>query len=455
MASERRVALWSQTVGTKPCSLTVYEQSPGGLLMARVWVPAERRYRKVPLGHRDKAKALAWAQEQVADMAAGRASEGLVPGVDATTTVRGLLVLYRVHRLPQKKPAQRQEDSRRIAMWVRLLGERAVAGLGAAEWDDFIRRRRSGAIDQHGRAVRNRDEWRAVGDRAIDADLMFLVTVFNWACQFPRPGRSGLMLLERNPWGGAGHGVKRLLARPRNRRVKRPVATTTRYDATMAHAHAVTTLVPVDAAVPGAVRRRRLPGYVAWAPTWLAVLLLVVYHSGRRIAAVCALTRDRLVWNDTPTGRAIVAVRWPPLKDETELDVPVAPVVGAALALHLQRVDALGAAAGLAWGAGAPVFPAVRELARWQPGGALPGPMTRWTARDWLRGAEQAAGLPALDGGCWHPYRRSWAVRRKHLPARDRMYIAGWKDRATMEASYEQPDDASIRRVLTEDVPLP
>lgn len=32
---------------------------------------------------------------------------------------------------------------------------------------------------------------------------------------------------------------------------------------------------------------------------------------------------------------------------------------------------------------------------------------------------EQRAGLPKLEGGVWHPYRRAWATARKGLSETD------------------------------------
>ena len=34
--------------------------------------------------------------------------------------------------------------------------------------------------------------------------------------------------------------------------------------------------------------------------------------------------------------------------------------------------------------------------------------------------AKEKAGLPKLEGGLWHPYRRKWATERKYLPLKRR-----------------------------------
>ena len=67
--------------------------------------------------------------------------------------------------------------------------------------------------------------------------------------------------------------------------------------------------------------------------------------------------------------------------------------------------------------AGGWVFPAAR----------LPDqPTDRWTLVKYLLQAERDAGLPKLIGGVWHPYRRKWAMERKHWPMRDVAAVGGW-----------------------------
>ena len=65
-----------------------------------------------------------------------------------------------------------------------------------------------------------------------------------------------------------------------------------------------------------------------------------------------------------------------------------------------------------------------------------------------LRRAEAKAGLPKLDGGVWHPFRRKWRTERKHLPDRDVMDAGGWADERTMRECYEQSDDGTLVSVM-------
>jgi len=81
---------------------------------------------------------------------------------------------------------------------------------------------------------------------------------------------------------------------------------------------------------------------------------------------------------------------------------------------------------------------------------ARDGIMDRHLFDKWLTFAEKAAGLPKLDGGLWHAYRRKWAMERKHLPLRDVAAAGGWKDVNTLLEVYQQADEASALAVMTE-----
>lgn len=447
---------WKATVGTWPRRVTVYERWVGGPLYGAVWDESARRMVKRSLGHRNRERALTWANTQAVKLAAARTAETGVPSPGMASprdpergtvlaTVRGVVTLYVAERTPLKTGSgQRQEDRRRGAMWMALYGDLPVTALGASEWNAFVKDRASGALTPHGERVRDMEQRKPIGARGVDADLVFLIAVFNWACQTPRTDGTGDMLIERNPWGGAGPGVRRMLARPRNRAVKRPVARTERFEALCQVADRIHCELPsIDAA--------GLRKSVAQ-PSYLRVMLALAYHTGRRITAICRLTRDRLVRDESG---AIVAIRWPPLKDEDEAIVQVRASVGEAIDGQIMRIDALAAIVGWHPTITAPVFPQPRALAEWKakPGQAPP-PMLRWTASDWLTSAEALAGLPHLPQGAWHPFRRSWATRRKHLPRTDVAQAGGWKDEATMVRSYEQADDVTTARVILDDTRL-
>jgi hypothetical protein len=76
-------------------------------------------------------------------------------------------------------------------------------------------------------------------------------------------------------------------------------------------------------------------------------------------------------------------------------------------------------------------------------------PVTYERVRCWLTKAEHRAGVPKQVGGSFHPYRRAWATARKHLPLSDVAAAGGWKSEAVLLRHYQQPDDATLLRVVT------
>ena len=68
----------------------------------------------------------------------------------------------------------------------------------------------------------------------------------------------------------------------------------------------------------------------------------------------------------------------------------------------------------------------------------------------WLTVAERKAKLPKLNRGLWHPYRRKWAMERKHLSLKDVAEAGGWKDTETLLTCYQQPDRESLLAVMSE-----
>jgi len=75
-------------------------------------------------------------------------------------------------------------------------------------------------------------------------------------------------------------------------------------------------------------------------------------------------------------------------------------------------------------------------------------------ASKWLRKAERLANLGKQDGSLWHAYRRGWATVRKNLPAKDVAFAGGWKNVATLQTIYQQPDPESTYRAVAEPMEL-
>jgi hypothetical protein len=76
-------------------------------------------------------------------------------------------------------------------------------------------------------------------------------------------------------------------------------------------------------------------------------------------------------------------------------------------------------------------------------------PVSYERVRCWLTKAEELAKVAKQQGGSFHPYRRAWATARKHLPLKDVAAAGGWKSEAVLLRHYQQPDEATLLRVVT------
>ena len=197
----------------------------------------------------------------------------------------------------------------------------------------------------------------------------------------------GRYLLHENPV--RGYEI------PTERNPSRPVVSEERYQAT----RTVSDEVTMEMRWNGERNRQR---------SYLSEILDIINGTGRRIAAVCALTYADLRLAEGPYG----SVRWPADTDKMghESTVPVPPAVRAAIDRILRERPGIGPV---------PLFPSPGDPTQ---------PMTRHLADKWLRKAEKIAGLEPPMGSLWHAYRRKWGSERKHLPDVDVAAAGGWKD---------------------------
>jgi hypothetical protein len=117
------------------------------------------------------------------------------------------------------------------------------------------------------------------------------------------------------------------------------------------------------------------------------------------------------------------AIRWCEDTDKVGLRfvTAIGPEVRAELDLYLRRNPRMG---------DVPLFPAPgRKRRKGAPPPKHPEkPISRDCTSLWLLRAERLAGLPKLRGGVFHPYRRLWAIERRHLPPTDVAEAGGWGD---------------------------
>jgi len=328
---------------------------------------------------------------------------------DVSRTARlGLVLdLYRRYETPKKVETEQKADERRHGLWTRVLGaDKDLNRITQREWDRFIDLRSTGAIDARGRFIAEGSR-RSVRKGTVKADLVFLRTIIHWAIRWQ--DRTGRYLMREDPTRG--------FAVPKELNPRRPVATLDRYEAVL------TAAAYVEMRVTWSEKRASRLSY-------LKELLVLAYHTGRRISAILALRYEDLRLDRKPYA----AIRWPADTDKSNREslVPVSSEVKAVLESILRERPGIGAA---------PIFPAATDPAK---------PTSTMVASSWLLRAEELAGVEKHDGSLWHAYRRGWATARKHLPDADVAAAGGWVDTMTLRAVYQQADEATMYRVVSE-----
>jgi integrase len=410
----RKGKRWSYTAGSRPHTVRVYERTPGAVIQIAARDPTARDgrggERRESLGHRNREEAKRYADEQAVLL-----RKGLSRLQRATPTVRHVFALYREHRTPDKGEAAQQEDDRQMEMWTRVLGaEFDLSNYSRREHDGWIRRRLSGEVDARGHYVPEPKERCEVGARTVQKDLLFLRAVSHWACEFR--DEQGRLLMERDPTRG--------LAMPKEKNPNRPVATHDRVDAIRKVYRKITMCVE-----RGGTRET--------VESYLPELFEIIVGTGRRISAVCGLRSEDLeleTMEKTPWG----AIVWPEDMDKLgkRWRCPVGPEVREAVESALKKRRHIGPG----W-----LFPSAGNPER---------PVRYEEASVWLREAEKKAKLEPQKGTLWHAYRRLWASARKDLPDVDVAQAGGWASLDALKMAYQQPDDATMLRVVTHQTEL-
>lgn len=329
------------------------------------------------------------------------------PRPDSSPRLGLVLDLYGRHETPKKVETERRADARRAELWVRMLGDdKELSQVAHREWDRFIELRSSGVIDARGKVVADTSR-RPVRNGTVKADLVFLRTLIHWAMRWQ--DGSGRYLMNADPTRG--------FSIPRTLNPRRPVATLDRYEKVLAAA------AQTNMQVTWGERRVSRPSY-------LREVLVLAYHTGRRISAILALRYEDVRLDRRPYA----AIRWPADTDKSRREslVPVSPAVKQVLESILR--DRPGIEAG-------PIFPAAQNPRQ---------RTSTMVASAWLLKAEKIAGVDKHDGSLWHAYRRGWATARKHLPDVDVAAAGGWRDTTTLKAVYQQADESTMYRVVSE-----
>jgi integrase len=370
---------WSKSVGERGAKVRLYEDRPGGPLFRSVYVNG-KEVRK-SLGHRDKELAIRQAYELLHSLLANEQA------LDHETLTIGMLAQLYLES-PQhlsKKPRTQRADQRCLERVIAFLGStRDVATLSESDVRRYTLARRKGDP-----TLKGVTPGRPVRDRAVELDLVMLMTALNWATR--ERTTAGRRLLRENPLTGV-----RL---PKEKNPERPVMSHDVYLNLLRVAPRVHPLLPLA--------------------------LIVAEGTGRRISAW-----RNLVWDDV--GFESGTIHWRAEHDKKGFEgvMPMSSSVQAALLAQRKAQAAIG---------GAPVFPSPKDPTK---------PCSRHLFDAWLRRAHRLAKIVPQRRGMWHPIRRKWATERKGYPVKDVAAAGGWKTEEVLMTSYQLADAETIKNVV-------
>jgi len=242
---------------------------------------------------------------------------------------------------------------------------------------EYVRARKSGKVNGH-----------EVGTNCVKQEVMILKAAMNWACGVFEGGKP---ILARNP-------LEKYKV-PREKNPKRPLIAEETID--------------------------RLLDVADDVHPFLAVVMNLARHTGRRLSAILGLT-----WDDIDFDQGTIRWRAELDKKRKQWTTPIPKKSLAVLRAHRAAHPSIGATL---------LFPHPRNRRV---------TVTRHLAAWWLKRAFQLAKVEQPDGSLWHTFRRLWATERKHLPVKDVAAAGGWSDTSTLVQCYQQPDPDTMRDVV-------
>ncbi len=386
---------WTRTLGERGCRVRLFQKRRGGVFYRSTWVTGQGKNRR-SLDTADRMRAERLGKELLAEL---RRPVGGTEVATRRLTLGDLWERYRTTCATYLACSSRiqADTTSRATVLIAHFGARCdVRDLTVDDVVAFRNTRRAGGI-------RINENWttKPVRMRSVVGDLAVLNGMLNWA----RTTRvNGVRLLDANPIAG--------LRTPRDRRPRRPISTWDRFIATRA---AIRELV-AEAETPE--QRSR------WIKVELA--LVIAEGTGRRLRSIRHLRWESIIWGHE-------AIQWAASFDKKRKDWRT-PVTKALLVELRTFQRELGAVGGLMFASDSD--PDV--------------PMDRDSFTKLLVKAERRAGLPKLDGGLWHPYRRKWATERKHLALADVAEAGGWLSTVTLATCYQQPTNDMLLAVMSE-----
>lgn len=403
---------WRYKVGAYGHRVVLFERKDRTTLYAKYTDPQRGRIVQYSLGHDDQEQAIQDGQAISDALRMKRTPARLLaeaPRRIAEPSFPVLFRLYRKKRSAKKRGRGPKEDARRVRIFTHFFAQHAVRR--PSELDDdlietFIDARLHGDLQVPNVSLpspapqptngERRDT--VVTHRTVDADLVFLASVINWAKKKRIRGRT---LLTADTIR-----IPRVYGPPKNE--DKPL---------MNHDHHLELLKVADD-----VDDQRLFG----------CFLRLLDGLGWRVAGLCHMRASDLDFTAGPF-HPYGQIRKNHLVDKTGHGqwVPLSRHTRATLNRLLAR-------RALDLGDDAFLF----HLSVNHPD----KPWSRWRFYDLLRKAERAAELDHVGGA--HAWRRKWATERKDHPAPDVMAAGGWNDRVTFERAYSLPDKETTFQVV-------
>src|SRR2546430_13116498 len=181
---------WSKSIGARGARVRLYEDRAGGRVYRLLYVNG-REVRK-SLGHRDQELAITQAYELLHSL---RTNEQALDQETLAVGMTSQLYLASPQHL-SKKPLTQRCDKRNLERVVAFLGaSRDVATLSEPDVRRYTMARRQGD-----RSPKGVTPGKPVRDRAIELDLVLLMTALNWAAR--ERTSTGRRLLRENPLTG-------------------------------------------------------------------------------------------------------------------------------------------------------------------------------------------------------------------------------------------------------------
>lgn len=401
---------WTVSVGPHGDSVRAREYpKKGSNVYLFAWDPQLGGNRKESLGFkvRDADGDLIEENVEKAKEAAADLSNRLIRGEapddsEPDATAGRVFDLFRREEITDDlSDRHRSELERGVEAWENFLGRSFnLREVSVREWNSFQRQRAKGRIDSRGKVVQKKENRREVGPRTVQKDLKTLRQVCRFAARY-RDG--GDFILDADPTRG--------LELPSEPNPNRPVADDETLEKLLE--------VADDVTVGHGDEKVRVP---------IRELIVLAAHTGRRIGAIV-----RLRWSDwNPDEATYGTLRWRADADKLgrEWKAPVTPEVRKVLQDLRQEDPGVGEAY---------IFTAPES----------DGHVRVDVAGDWLREAERKAEDHEHEKGFgFHAFRRMWATKRKHLSTKDVAHAGGWKDTATLERVYQQPDPETTEEVV-------